>query len=107
MSMTTKPYGVWECTVSTFRDFKVGEKYFCKKDLTGEPRIYPYLGSRWAPYWSYSTNSFCYPKNQLNFKYLGEHEVLENKEKTLEIACEYQPKTVKVNGVVYITGEPK
>lgn len=105
----SKPLGWWECTHSTFKDFKVGEKYLCKLDKTGGPRIYPYEGSLWAPYWSEYAGTFCYPTSELNFKYIGSPLDYATPKATLtfSVTCEYQPDVVYVNGRMYITGTPK
>lgn len=96
------PEGDWECTNSTFRDFVVGKIYQCKMAGDGY-RIYPKEGAYWAPYWSWATQRFCYPRDQLDFKYLGPKEA--KREVVMTISCNGQPDKVVVNGVTYITGE--
>ena len=66
------PLGWWKCTKSVFKGFKEGGFYECKLDVTGQPRIFthePDCG--WAPYWQDKEDKFCYPRSDLNFKWVS------------------------------------
>lgn len=74
------PLGWWLCTHSAgggcFGQFVEGEVYKCSDDTTGSPRIYPYEGSTWAPYWT-SRDKFCYERSEINFTYIGSDKALQ------------------------------
>ena len=96
------PKGMWKCTQSQFKEFMVGEIYECKEDKTGGYRIYPNKKSDWAPFWSESNQRFCYPRYELDFKFLY---TTGKKVSELSLNCDFQPDLVKINGIIYITGE--
>jgi len=67
------PYGDWLCIRAEGKGFIEGQVYKCKKDNTGGPRIYPYEGSNWAPYWSKEKGRFC--DDRFRFKYTGDKQM--------------------------------
>jgi hypothetical protein len=67
-----RPIGYWRCVSSKFDDFKPGHAYLCiRTEGTGCIRIPPYEGSVWSPYWQPHNGTFCYPRSDLDFVYLG------------------------------------
>lgn len=97
--MNKFPLGIWKCTKSKYSGFEEGGNYVCKLDQTGNPRIYPDNFYGWAPYWENHNGKFCYPKDELNFKYIGRREG----EQVLEVNHAGElPDQVVVNGVTYL-----
>jgi hypothetical protein len=69
-----KPLGWWRCKHAddwASSHFTVGELYECRHDTAGSPRIYPFQGSSWAPFWQEHNGKFCYERSTMDFEFVG------------------------------------
>jgi hypothetical protein len=102
------PLGWWKCTKSIFKGFKVDSFYECRLDLTGGPRIYTGDPTcSWAPYWQDSQGKFCYPRSELDFKFVSRDKpLIDTKQVSISLEGYDLSSTYEIylNGKLFIRG---